>query len=177
MAKAEEVTTLTHNQAVKIKASKAVTASIYLAKIGKNKSYIKKYIEKAFGYNLENSLEKLHQEVTSKNLPTPAPAAITIFLWSDNYENAIRKAVSIGGPSNTIAGITGAIAQAYYKHIPRSIIRRALNRLTPEMERLINAFEEKHLKILMEKRRYLLIYIKCEKCFRKSIEVYIHHKG
>ncbi|MGQ1785864.1 MULTISPECIES: ADP-ribosylglycohydrolase family protein [unclassified Saccharicrinis] len=153
---AEKATILTHNQPEKIIASKAVTAAIFLAKTGKNKTFIKEYIENTFKYDLGKNLKELHKEVTQANLPSPAPVAITVFLLSDNYENAIRKAISIGGPSNTIAGITGAIAHAYYKHIPRSIIRRALNRLTPEMERLINSFEEKHMQNTNEQKEILI---------------------
>lgn len=142
----EETTKLTHNQPERIKASKAVTAAIYLAKSGENKTYIKEYISSTFGYNLEKPLNTLQEEVTNPNLLTPVPAAINVFLLSYSYEDAIRKAICIGGPSNTIASITGAIAQAYFKHIPRSIIRRALSRLTPEMERIIYAFEKNHIK-------------------------------
>ncbi len=156
LLKAEETTKLTHNHPEKIKASKAVTAAIFLAKKGKNKREIKDYIASEFGYDFQKTLEKLHLEVTSPNLPSPAPIAISVFLISDNFEDAIRKAISIGGPSNTIAGITGAIAQAYYKHIPKSIIRRALNRLTPEMERFINDFEKKHIHSTDEKKEILI---------------------
>ncbi|TLX77714.1 hypothetical protein E9993_03460 [Labilibacter sediminis] len=145
LQQAEETTKLTHNQPEKIKASKAVTAAIFLAKNGENKTAIKEYISSTFAYDLNKSLATLHEDVINHDLPSPVPAAITIFLLSDNFEDAIRKAISVGGPSNTIACITGAIAQAYFKHIPRSIIRRALNRLTPEMEKMMNSFESKYI--------------------------------
>ncbi len=156
LLKAEESTILTHNQPEKIIASKAVTAAIFLSKTGKSKTFIKEYIEDNFNYTLSKDLKALHADVMQANLPSPAPIAITLFLLSENFEDAIRKAISIGGPSNTIAGITGAIAHAYYKHIPRSIIRRALYRLTPEMERMINSFEEKHLHSINGQEEILL---------------------
>lgn len=152
----EETTKLTHNQPEKIKASKAITTAIFLAKNGENKAYLKDYISSTFGYNLERPINTLHLEVTNTDLLTPVPAAITIFLLSNNYEDAIRKAISIGGPSNTIACITGAIAQAYFKHIPKSIIRRALTRLTPEMERFINSFEIKYIKENEDKKEMFI---------------------
>ncbi len=156
LKKAEETTRLTHNNPEKIKASKAVTATVFFAKNGKNKAYIYDYVTSTFGYNLNKTLKELRSEVTKANLISPAPAAINVFLLSDNYEDAVRKAISIGGPSNTIAGITGGIAYAYYKHIPKSIIRRALNRLTPEMERLISSFEAKHLNSVNEQKEILI---------------------
>ena len=153
---AEETTRLTHNTSEKITASKAVTAAIFMAKNKTNKKRIKDYITQTFNYNLDKNLKQLHQDVIKPDLASPAPVAITIFLLSDNFEDAIRKAISIGGPSNTIAGITGAIAHAYYRHIPRSIIRRALNRLTPEMERMINKFELAHLHSHNEQKEILI---------------------
>lgn len=141
----EATTKVTHNSLEKINASKATNSAIFMAKNGANKSEIKDFIIQEFGYNLDKTMEELRLEVNSPNLQSPVPASISIFLKSNNYEDAIRKAISIGGPSNTIGSITGAIAYAYYKHIPKSIIRRALNRLTPEMVRFINEFEEKHL--------------------------------
>ncbi len=141
----EIATRVTHSLPAKIIASKASNAAIFLAKNGVNKSDIKKYITNTFNYNLEKELSELHEEVTDPDMESPVSAAITVFLLSNNYEDAIRKAISIGGPSNTIGSITGAIAYAYYKHIPKSIIKRALNRLTPEMVRFIEEFESKHL--------------------------------
>ena len=141
----ERTSKVTHSSIEKINASKAVSAAIYLAKTGENKSFIKDYIQKEFGYNLSKTVEELQEEVVSKDLQTPVPAAISVFLKSNNFEDAIRKAVSLGGPSNTIGSITGSIAYAYYKHIPKSIVKRALNRLTPEMVRFIDEFESEFL--------------------------------
>ena len=48
------------------------------------------------------------------------PQAIICFLESSDFENAIREAVSLGGDSDTLACITGGIAEAYYKEISRT---------------------------------------------------------
>ncbi|MCW3784957.1 ADP-ribosylglycohydrolase family protein [Plebeiibacterium sediminum] len=152
----EKTAKVTHSDLDKINASKAVSAAIFLAKNGENKAYIKEYITNEFGYNLNKDVHELHFDVTSPDLDTPVPAAITMFLNSNNYEDAVRKAVSLGGHSNTIGSITGAIAYAYYKHIPKSIIKRALNRLTPEMERFINDFEDQYLHYNEENKEILI---------------------
>jgi len=61
------------------------------------------------------------------------PEAIIAFLESNNYEDAVRKAVSLGGDSDTQACIAGGIAQAYYQEIPTCIIEETRNRLEPEL--------------------------------------------
>ena len=69
------------------------------------------------------------------------PQAIVCFVESTDFESAIRLAVSIGGDSDTIAAITGSIAEAYYG-IPENIEQKALSLLTPEMKRVIKQFNE-----------------------------------
>jgi len=70
-------------------------------------------------------------------------AAIIAFLESSNYEDAVRKAVSIGGDSDTIACITGGIAQAYYKKIPQHIIKEVRDILDSELLKVVDLFNEK----------------------------------
>ncbi len=136
----------THKQPHKINAAKAVSATVYLAKSGATKKEIKNYIENTFHYNLNQTMDDLRTQELSQNFQSLAPAAIVTFLLSHDYEDAIRKAISIGGPcSNTAASITGGIAYAYYKHIPKSIIRKAFSRLTPKMEQFIDSFENLYL--------------------------------
>lgn len=55
---------------------------------------------------------------------TCVPQALICFLDSENFEDAIRKAVSLGGDSDTLACITGGMAEAYYKKIPKSMADR-----------------------------------------------------
>ena len=43
------------------------------------------------------------------------PQALVAFLESNSFEDSIRNAISIGGDSDTLAAITGAIAESYYK--------------------------------------------------------------
>ena len=141
MMQAEETTVITHNIPLKIKASKAVAGAIYLAKTDGIKKEIKQFVEDVFGFTIsENSGGYSASSVEE----SPVPAAVSAFLQSDSYEDAIKKAILIGGPTNTLASITGGIAHAYYKHIPKSIIRKSLARLNPEMKNLLVAFEEKY---------------------------------
>lgn len=141
MSQAEETTIITHNIPLKIKASKAVAGAIYLAKTDGIKKEIKQFVEDVFEFTISDNTTGFS---TSSIDESPVPAALSAFLQSDSYEDAIKKAILIGGPTNTLASITGGIAHAYYKHIPKSIMRKSLARLNPEMKELIVAFEEKY---------------------------------
>jgi ADP-ribosylglycohydrolase len=141
MSLAEETTSITHNIPLKIKASKAVAGAIYLAKNDGIKKEIKQFVEDIFDFKLLDDISEYSPSAVEES---PVPAAVTAFLKSGSYEDAIKNAIMIGGPTNTLASITGGIAQAYYKHIPKSIIRKSLERLTPEMKKLIVEFEKKY---------------------------------
>ncbi len=139
MDMAEETTKITHNIPLKIKASKAVSGAIFLAKNDGTKNEIKQFVEDIFGFGINDNTSGY---TIASIEESPVPAAVSAFLQSDSFEDAIKKAILIGGPTNTLASITGGIAHAYYKHIPKSIIRKSLVRLTPEMKSLIVKFEE-----------------------------------
>ena len=66
------------------------------------------------------------------------------FLESDNYEDAIRKAISLGGDADTIGCMTGGIAQAYYQRIPSYIINEVKNRLDSELLKVIEQFNMRY---------------------------------
>lgn len=105
---------VTHNHPEGIMGAQAVAGAIFLAKIKKSKAEIKTFIEDNFyllDFTLDNIREKYRFDVTCQG---SVPQAIAAFLDSENFEDAIRNAVSIGGDSDTIAAIAGSIAWAYY---------------------------------------------------------------
>ncbi len=105
---------VTHNHPEGIKGAQAVAGAIFLARTGKCKEEIKKYIEGY--YNLDFTLDNIRCGYTFKvSCLESVPQAIEAFLESTDFEDAIRNAISIGGDSDTIAAITGSIAQAYYE--------------------------------------------------------------
>lgn len=74
-------------------------------------------------------------------LPEPSvPEAIICFLESDSFEDAIRKAVSIGGDSDTLACITGGIAEAYYAFIPQEMINRTVRVFPKIFNKILDEF-------------------------------------
>ena len=54
--------------------------------------------------------------------------SLAAFFESNSFEDAVRKAVSLGGDTDTIGAITGSIAEAYYG-IPDNLKEQALSKL------------------------------------------------
>jgi ADP-ribosylglycohydrolase len=142
MEEAEKSAKITHNHIEGIKGAQSVASAIFLAKNGKTKNEIKEFIETTFGYNLTQKLDIIREtykfDVTCQG---SVPESIISFLESVDYEDAIRNAISLGGDSDTLACITGGIAQAFYKKIPNEIISEVKGRLIKEFLVIIEEFE------------------------------------
>lgn len=145
MREAKASTIITHNVPHRIEAAQASAVAIHMARNGATRKEIKAFVSVHFGYDLDIKVADWKNKIAlGEALMTPVPPAIAAFLEASDFEEAIRLAIFIGGPSNTIASIAGALAQAYFKHIPKAFIKRALGRLTPDMEALMNEFETKY---------------------------------
>ncbi len=146
LTEARKSATITHNVPVRLEAAQATAVAVFMAKSGATRKEIKTFISVHFDYDLNLKVNHWKDKIHSgAPLLTPVPPAIAAFLEASDFEEAIRLAILIGGPSNTIASITGALAQAYFKHIPKAFIKRALARLTPDMESLMELFEASYL--------------------------------
>ena len=104
-----------HNNKESYLMSKLVTDCIFLAKNLRSKTEIEEYIDIHYGNIVDFNLEELQKnyKFTSRAINS-VPQAVFCFLKANSFEDAIRKAISIGGDSDTIAAITGSIAEAYY---------------------------------------------------------------
>ena len=132
---------ITHNHPEGIKGAQATAASIFLARTGKTKEEIRDYVEKTYGYDLHMSWEYWHPIYGwEDSCQGTVPQAIIAFLDSTGFEDAIRKAVSLGGDSDTLACITGGIAEAYYKAIPKYMVDRTLGNMPKALRDLIDEF-------------------------------------
>ncbi len=105
---------VTHNHPEGIKGAQAVAAAIFMAKHGKTQEEIRQYIHENF-YPMDRSFEEIRRNYRfNESCQQTVPEAITAFLESDSFEDAIRNAMYLGGDSDTIGAITGAIAWTYY---------------------------------------------------------------
>lgn len=136
---------VTHNHREGIKGAQAVASAVYLARVGEMKESIQHFVSNRFRYNLSQPLDKIRPHYTfDSSCQGSVPQAIIAFLESDDFEDAIRKAVSLGGDSDTIACITGGIAQAYYKEIPEHMERPVYFLLDANFRRIIQQFNQKY---------------------------------
>ncbi len=133
----------THSHPQAIKGAQAVAAAVYLARTACSKEQIKTQIEKRFGYSLSFTLENIRPHyVFDSRAEVTVPPAIVAFLESWDYESAVRKAVSLGGDSDTLACMAGGIAQAYYQTIPAPIVSRCELLLDSGLRQTIRAFNQ-----------------------------------
>ncbi len=116
---------VTHNHPEGIKGAEATAAAVFLGLNGEEREDIRTFIEDRFGYDLGRSLNEIRPGYGfDPTCQGSVPEAIISFLESNDYEDAIRNAVSLGGDSDTLAAIAGGIAHAYYKEIPGFIVER-----------------------------------------------------
>ena len=141
LAEAEEFAKMTaevtHSHAEGIKGAQAVAAAIYLARQKTPKEEIKKYIEEKY-YKLDFALKDIRMRYAFN--PTCAgtvPPALVAFLEADDFEDALRNAVSIGGDSATLAAVAGSVAEAYYG-IHENIIKQAMPFLDEEIKKALD---------------------------------------
>lgn len=107
------------------------------------KKTVKKHIEDKYGYDLSKTLDEIRPGYTfDVTCQGSVPQAITAFLESTSFEDAVRNAISIGGDSDTIAAITGSIAEAAYG-IPDWIKEKALSYLDKPLMDIVSRWEEK----------------------------------
>jgi len=147
LSEAEKSAAVTHNHPEGIKGAQSVASAIFLARTGSTKPEIKKYIENTFSYNLSETLARIRPHYRfDETCQGSVPQAIIAFLESDDYEDSVRKAVSIGGDSDTIACITGGIAEAFYKSIPEFIIKETLGRLDDKLRTVLLEFTKRYVR-------------------------------
>ena len=145
MQEAKRSAEVTHNHPEGIRGAQATAVAVFLARTGSSKKEIREYISSRFGYDLNRTTEEIRPGYTFDiSCQGTVPEAIIAFLESMDFENAIRLAVSLGGDSDTLACITGSIAQAFYKTIPEHIAENCLKLLPGEMIRTISAFSKKY---------------------------------
>lgn len=141
LAEAFRSAVVTHNHPEGIKGAQAVALAVFLAKSGAGKGAIRHELESCFGYDLGRSLAEIrpgyHFDVSCQG---SVPEAVIAFLESSDYEDAIRKAISLGGDSDTQACITGGIAAAHYGAVPETIASRVRSLLPQDFLDVIDRF-------------------------------------
>jgi ADP-ribosylglycohydrolase len=144
LSEAERSAAVTHNHPEGIRGAQAVALSIFLARHGADKNEIRAGVTQRFGYHLERTLDEIRPGYSfDVSCQGSVPEAIIAFLESNGVEDAIRKAVSLGGDSDTMACIAGGIAQAHYGGVPAEIERAVRGRLPHEFLEVVDRFNDR----------------------------------
>ncbi len=145
LEEAKKSAEVTHNHPEGIKGAQAAALAIFLARSGGSKDDIKKEITGRFGYHLDRTLNDIRPTYCfDVSCQGSVPEAIIAFLEGNNFEDTIRKGISLGGDSDTIACIAGGIAQAFYRDIPQEIVSNVRGRLPELFLIIIDEFSEKY---------------------------------
>jgi ADP-ribosylglycohydrolase len=132
---------VTHNHPEGIKGAQATALAVYLARTGTDKEQIKSEIAGRFDYDLDRTLDTIRPRYYfDVSCQGSVPESIIAFLESTDYEDAVRNAVSLGGDSDTMACIAGAVAQAFYGEISPEIIGNVRKRLPSELLDIVDRF-------------------------------------
>ena len=134
---------VTHNHPEGIKGAQCTAAVIYLSRTGTPKEKIKEYVVNKFGYDLHESLDELrirhhHDESCMDSLPK----ALVSFFEGDSYEDVVRNAVSLGGDTDTLGAIAGAMAEGMYE-IPEKILKQGRSFLAADLLPVLDGIEAK----------------------------------
>ena len=136
----------THNHREAVRCAQAVAIAVFLARKGASKDEIRMRLEKDFRMKFE-PLDLIRDSYRfDSRSDYSVPPAIEAFLESSDYESSIRKAISIGGDSDTIAAIAGGISEAFYGTIPDGIRKKGRLILDIGLKRVLDEFEEKYMK-------------------------------
>ncbi len=128
---------VSHDHPEGIKGAQAVAAAVFLARKGNSKEEIKAYIEEKY-YKLDFTLDEIRPtygfDVTCQG---SVPQALQCFFESEDFEDAIRNAISLGGDCDTQGAMAGAVAEAYYG-IPEGLRTRAMEYFPSKIKRYYN---------------------------------------
>ncbi len=147
LAEAARSASITHNHVEGIRGAQATASAVFLARQGKDKSSIRDYVAHQFGYDLSRTLDQLRPGYEfDVSCQGSVPESIIAFLESEDFEGAIRNAISLGGDADTMACIAGAIAEPYYGGVPAEIRRGVMARLDDPLRTILDEFTERFIR-------------------------------
>jgi len=135
---------VTHDHPEGIKGAQATALAVYMARVGRSKDEIRMAMSERFNYDMQLSIETIRPSYRfNESCQQTVPEAIVAFLDSTDYEHAIRLAISLGGDADTIACITGGVAEAFYKRMPEHLVQYVVDRIPSGLFSTVKEFRSK----------------------------------
>jgi ADP-ribosylglycohydrolase len=142
-AHAERSAAVTHNHEEGIRGAEATAAAVFYARKYRDKDQLRESITSQFGYDLSRTLDDIRPDYNfNETCQNTVPEALIAFLESTSYEDAIRNAISLGGDADTLACITGGVAEAFYGGVPREIASRVEALLDEPLLQVVQRFRK-----------------------------------
>lgn len=136
---------ITHNHPEAIKGAQAVAYAILRGRQKADRDEIRNEVAQRFGYALERSIDDIRPGYSFRiSCQETVPEALIAFFDSVSWEDAVRNAVSLGGDSDTLACITGGIAEAWYGSVPDEIRQQVMQMLPRDLATIVTAFQERY---------------------------------
>lgn len=141
LVEAERSAAVSHDHPEGVKGAQAVAAAIFVARKGGTPAELRELFESRFDYDCSRSLETLRaRHRFDETCQRTVPVAATVALLSTSVEDAIRKAVSMGGDADTLGCIAGSIAEAMHGGVPRSLAEAVTTRLPADLRSVTERF-------------------------------------
>lgn len=141
MATAAQFTVVTHDHPEAVKGAQAVAVAVFLARQGASKDALREHVERVFGYDVSVPLDVVRPGYAfDLSCAGTVPHAIRAFLEASDFEDAVRNAISIGGDSDTLAAIAGAIAEAHWGGVPAPVAQAVWARLDAPLREITQRF-------------------------------------
>jgi ADP-ribosylglycohydrolase len=142
---AEQTAVVTHNHPEGIRGARAVAGCVFVTRNGGSKDDVRRFVAAEIGYDLSRTIDMIRPCYSfDVSCAGSVPEAITAFLEATSVEHAIRLAVSLGGDSDTMACIAGAIAEPFFGGVPDALWLPARGRLDDNLASTIAAFRRSY---------------------------------
>ena len=133
---------VSHNHPEGIKGAECTAAVIFMARKGETDEAIAEYVKNEFGYDFSETLDEMrarhaHVETCMDSLPK----ALRSYMDGDSYEDVVRNAVSLGGDTDTLGAIAGAMAEGFYG-VPRGLKHECRERIPKDMLAVLKRFRK-----------------------------------
>jgi ADP-ribosylglycohydrolase len=132
---------VTHDHPEGVRGAQAVAAAVFLARTGHPKEAIRNEVGRVFGYDLSARLDDIRPGYRfDVSCQVSVPQSLVAFMEAADFEEAVRNAVSLGGDTDTMAAIAGAVAEAFFGGVPAAIAGPTLAALDDRLRGVVGAF-------------------------------------